>query len=239
MKHITQHLLNLLYPPRCPVCSRILLPGEDLVCGSCEGTLPYVQEPYCLRCGKPVRRAEREYCADCLSGGHHFDEGRAVFLYEKGLRLSVNRMKFLGRREYIPFYADRLSRLFEETAPAWRAECLVPVPMHPRKRAQRGFDQALLLARGLSRLCRLPVREDLLVRERYTKPSKKLGRGERRKNLRGVFRIRPGAAVPESLILIDDIYTTGATMDEAAFTLRRGGVRRIFFLTLCIGQGAD
>lgn len=230
--------LDVLYPPRCPVCETILIPGEGLVCRRCAGALPYVREPYCMCCGKPLIHHERELCADCGNRRHLFDEGRAVFLYEKGVRLSVNRLKFLNRREYIPFYGKCLFQLYLEVQPFWRAQCLVPIPMHPKKRAVRGYDQAVLLARALSDLSHLPVSEGLLERTRYTQSSKKLGRSDRRKNLRGVFRIRSEAAIPESVILIDDIYTTGATMDEAACTLRCAGVKRIFFLTVCIGRGA-
>ena len=88
------------------------------------------------------------------------------------------------------------------------------------------------------RISGLPVSEHLLIRTRLTKSSKKLSRSERRKNLRGVFSIHPEAVIPESVILVDDIYTTGTTMDEAAFTLKMAGVNRIFFLTLCIGLGS-
>ncbi len=190
-----------------------------------------------MRCGKPISNQEKEFCADCEGHLHLFDEGRAVFLYEKGIRLSVNRLKFNNRREYIPFYGECLYGLYREMAPAWRAECLVPVPMHPKKRAVRGFDQAVLLADYLSGKCMLPVREDLLVRTRLTQSSKKLGRSDRRKNLRGVFSTHTGAGIPESVILIDDIYTTGATMDEACRALRNAGVKHIYFLTVCIGRG--
>ena len=230
-------LLDVLYPPRCPVCESILLPSEDLICGRCEASLPYVREPFCMCCGKPLWRHESQLCADCEARPHLFEEGRAVFLYEKGVRLSVNRLKFLNRREYIPFYGECLYQLFLEMQPFWRAQCLVPVPMHPKKRAVRGFDQAMLLARSLCGQCRLPLEENLLVRTRFTQSSKKLSRSERRKNLRGVFAVRPEADIPSSVILIDDIYTTGATMDEAAYALRHRGVKRVFFLTLCIGRG--
>ena len=231
-------LLNVLYPPRCPVCETILLPSEHFVCVRCKASLPYVREPFCMCCGKPLAHQENQLCTDCETHPHLFEEGRAVFLYEKGVRLSVNRLKFLNRREYIPFYGECLYQLFLEMEPCWRAQCLVPVPMHPKKRAARGFDQACLLARSLSERCRLPLDENLLVRTRFTQSSKKLSRSERRKNLRGVFAVRPEADIPSSVILIDDIYTTGATMDEAACALRLSGVEQVFFLTLCIGRGA-
>ncbi len=230
-------LLDLLYPPRCVVCEAILLPSESGVCTHCRKELPFVKDPYCMRCGKPLNAREREYCADCEMHRHVYDEGRAVFLYEKGIRLSVNRLKFGNRRSYIPFYGECLFHLLREMMPIWRAECLVPIPMHPKKRAARGFDQAVLLSRSLSGMSRIPSREDVLIRTRLTQSSKKLGRSGRRKNLRGAFAVNTNAAVPESVILIDDIYTTGTTMDEASLALRKAGVRRIFFLTLCIGRG--
>lgn len=230
-------LLDVLYPPRCPVCETILLPDEKLVCRRCASSLPFVEEPFCMCCGKPLSHHEKELCSDCGTHLHPFEEGRAVFLYEKGIRQSVNRIKFLNRREYIPFYGECLFRLFLEMQPLWKAQCLVPIPMYPKKRAIRGFDQAMLLAEALGERSSLPVRKDLLIRAHATQSSKKLGRSERRKNLRGVFRIHPGAIVPHSVILIDDIYTTGATMDEAAHTLRRAGAGRVFFLTVCIGRG--
>ncbi len=234
---IVRSVLDCFYPPRCPICERVLSPKEKLICHHCSRNLPFVQEPYCMCCGKPISSHQKELCADCEGRLHLFDEGRAVFLYEKGVRLSINRLKFNNRREYVPFYGECLFGLYREMSSSWMAECLVPVPMHPKKRSMRGFDQAELLAASLSRRCGLPLRDDLLVRTRLTESSKKLGRSDRRKNLRGVFTTRSGARIPESVILIDDIYTTGATMDEASLALRAAGVKRIYFLTVCIGRG--
>ncbi len=229
--------LDLFYPPRCPICEKILDPEDNGICKECFKELPFIQEPYCLRCGKPIRSFEQELCSDCRLHHHLYDEGRAVFVYEKGVRSSINRLKFYNRREYIPFYVSCLDRLLRRMMPVWNAQCLVPIPMHPKKRAQRGFDQAQLLSKGLSGLSGIRLQTDLLIRDRYTASSRKLGRTNRRKNLRGVFSIRSGAQVPESVILIDDIYTTGATMDEASLALRRAGVKRIYFLCVCIGRG--
>ncbi len=230
-------LLDFLYPPRCPICERILLKDEPFLCSRCSDDLPFVCPPYCMQCGKPIKSHEKEFCADCETRHHLFDEGRAVFLYEKGVRLSMNRLKFYNHREYIPFYGECLFGLYREMAPSWNAQCLVPVPMHRKKRAIRGFDQAKLLADSLAMRCSLPVCDDLLIRTRFSESSRKLGRSDRRKNLRGIFRINPGIPVPESVILIDDIFTTGATMDEASRALRTAGVKRVYFLTVCIGRG--
>ena len=210
-------LLDLLYPGRCPVCERILLRNEPMICEKCA----------------------RELCSDCESRLHYFDEGRAAFLYEKGMRRSVDRMKFHNHREYIPFYARSMAAASASVLPVWRPECILPVPMHPKKRAERGFDQSLLLASALGSLTGIRVEERALVRTRYTKASKKLGRESRKKNMRGVFAADPAVRLPARVLLVDDIYTTGTTMDTASHTLRMSGVREIYFLTLCIGRGEE
>jgi ComF family protein len=111
--------------------------------------------------------------------------------------------------------------------------------MHPKKRAERGFDQAVLLAKELSGLCRIPVLENVLIRTRYTKASRKLGREHRIANLRGAFSVTRHELLPQSVLLVDDIYTTGMTMNHAAAALRKAGVTQIYFLTLCTGRGAE
>ena len=114
---------------------------------------------------------------------------------------------------------------------------LVPVPMNPKKRRERGFDQSRLLAERLGRILNIPVDGESLVRNRYTRPQKELDARGRRSNLRGAFSLREGAGLPEPVLLIDDIYTTGATMDEICKTLQNAGIYQIYFLALCTGKG--
>ena len=162
-----------------------------------------------MKCGKPIGSFEREYCSDCETYPHRFEEGRSALLYEKGARRAIDRLKFYNKRESVPFFGTCLAALAREAFPRWRPDCLAPVPMHRRKRAQRGFDQAALLAGELGKKTGMPVREDLLVRTRYTQASKRLGRAGRRKNLRGVFTVNTDAPIPKRVVLVDDIYTTG------------------------------
>jgi len=253
--YIISSIVDMIYPPRCPLCERILAHHEELICPECARTLLLVQEPKCMKCGKPIGNPEKEYCADCERHPHQFEEGRSALLYERGARGAVDRLKFYNKREYVPFFGMVLENLAVETFFRWRPECLVPVPMHPRKKAERGFDQAALLAEELGRRTGVPVREDILERTRYTKASKRLGKAGRRRNLRGAFSVRckpagedrmipagntaaaKGGRLPDRVVLIDDIYTTGATMDEAAYALQKAGVGHVFFLTVCIGRG--
>lgn len=237
LRAVTSTLVDALFPPRCPVCGGILPLEDVMICRKCAKALPYVKSPYCQKCGKPIDSYEKEYCADCGTRPHRYEEGRAALLYEKGARRAIDRLKFYNRRESIPFFGICLARTARDVLPRWRPDCLVPVPMHPKKRAERGFDQAALLAEELGRRCGVEVRKDLLVRTRYTGASRKLGRSSRRKNLRGVFAVPQGAEIPDRAVLVDDIYTSGTTIDEAAYALQKAGVRHIFFLTVCIGRG--
>ena len=234
-----ESLLDLLYPRRCPVCEKILLRNEPLICGKCARELPWVREPFCRKCGRMISDPSRELCSDCESRLHFFDEGRAAFLYEKGIRQSVDRMKFQNRRAYIPFYAQAMAAAAAPVLPVWRPECIVPVPMHPKKRAERGYDQSVLLAAAFGSVTGLRVEPTALVRTRYTKASKMLGRESRKKNMRGVFAVNPEIRLPDRVLLLDDIYTTGTTMDTASRALRQHGVREICFLTFCIGRGEE
>ncbi len=202
-----------------------------------------------MKCGKPVGSREEEFCGDCLRTGHLFDQGRAAFTYSGAMRRSVYRMKAQNRRDYLDFYADAMVRAGGRCLEAWRPEVIVPIPMHWKKRAARGYNQSELLAVRIGRLTGIPCDRKLLRCVRYTGVQKELGRGERLRNLKGSFEARQSgehrkifentadSGIPSRVLLIDDVYTTGSTMDEAARALRAVGVRQIFFLVLCTGQG--
>ncbi|MCD7737112.1 MAG: ComF family protein [Lachnospiraceae bacterium] len=239
---------RLLYPPRCPICDALLpawiLPRKaqvmEWVCEDCRKKLPWAMEPACMKCGKPVGNPETEFCEDCLRTPHLYDSGRAAFVYTGGIRRSVYRMKFQNRRDYLDFYAAAMVFAGERYLRYWRPDVIVPVPMHWRKRAARGYNQAELLAEKISRLTGIPCDRGLLRCTRYTGNQKELDRKERLRNLRGSFetgKCRPDCSTAARALLVDDVYTTGSTMDEAARALREAGMRQIFFLVICTGKG--
>ncbi len=252
-------VMELLYPPRCPLCDELRparslfqwaeRPAKSFVCEDCCDKLPWAAEPVCMKCGKPVGSNETEFCGDCMRTRHLFDQGRAAFTYSGAMRRSVYRMKALNRRDYLDFYADAMVRMGRRYLEAWRPEVIVPVPMHWKKHAARGYNQSELLAARISCLTGIPCDRKLLRCICYTGVQKELGREERLRNLRGSFEARrpikgrkgqqnsERSGIPSSVLLIDDVYTTGSTMDEAARALRGIGVRKIFFMVLCTGQG--
>lgn len=237
-------LLDFLYPPRCPLCGEILALNEGLAHRACYKTLVWVREPRCKRCGKPltpVAGEGQELCMDCLRSRHRhgnsFDQGRALWLYSGNIQQSVLDYKYKGMKSYTEFYAEEAVRACGRWIGRKNPQVLIPVPLHPRKKRIRGFNQAELLARAIGRRMDLPVNRNILLRKRWTEPQKAVSGQARRHNLVKSMEIR---YLPEKLhrvMLIDDIYTTGSTMEACAGILRQNGVEEIYFLTLCIGNG--
>lgn len=234
---VLQRLSNLIYPRRCPICDGITGGYERLICDACSGKLHRVREPLCKKCGKPLDAEEAEYCGDCARGSHKFTRGRAALEYDGFMRGSIGRFKYENRREYADFYVQELLGLCGEAVKSWGADALVPVPLHRERRRKRGFNQAELVARGLGRELGIPVRTDLLFRVKRTRPQKDLTDRERRSNLKNAFQSGKNDVRLERVILIDDIYTTGSTIDAAASVLLGNGVENVYFLSICIGRG--
>ena len=234
MKKVTESFLNMLYPRRCPLCHKILRDQDSLVCETCRSTVHPIEETRCFKCGKPVAQ-EEEYCADCRKIRHFFDRGRGIFVYDERMRQSLVRYKYYGCREYGDFYSRAMCLYGRKELALWRPELIVPVPVHRSKERRRGFNQSALLAEKISGYTGIPADLTLVRKVRKTKSQKKLTAGERQENLRRAFEVqRP---VKEGRILVvDDVYTTGSTMDAMARCLKEKGAEKVYFLTVCIGE---
>lgn len=251
-------LPDLLYPPRCPICDEVLsrtwkqvkperaggrkLPGisgpaHGRCCPACAAALPWVGEAACMKCGSALENEEQEYCYACMTQRHFFDRGVAAFVYTGPLRHSVYRMKAENRRDSLPFFAESMTRAVSRFLPVWRPEVILPVPMHPRKRRRRGYNQSELLALEIGKLSGIPVETEALRCTRIVRSQKELGRQERQKNLRGSFAVCASFPPVSRVLLVDDVYTTGSTLDELGRVLRQRGVREIYFIVLCTGKG--
>ncbi len=235
LKDAADLILNLLYPPRCPVCDGIPPYGER-ICPRCRQSLPYIRANRCRICGKPVE-ADEVLCDDCRRNPHAFEEGMGVFLYDDTMREVMARLKFKGRREYGGVLGDLVYEETKTKIALWQPDAVVPVPVHQKKLAKRGYNQAEEIARPIALKAKVPLRTDLLVRTRETGAMKELNREERRANLKGAFSLSGHIPVPNRVLLVDDIYTTGATIDACTLALKAGGARSVTFLSVCIGMG--
>ena len=229
-------MLELLFPRRCPVCDEVLAFGEGPVHRSCQGKLKYIESPVCLKCGKPILEGEEACCSDCGRRRHVFTAGRAVWVYDSRMRASVAAFKYRGRREYAGFYVDQMAALQGAWLHRIRPEVIMPVPLNWKKRQRRGYNQAELLARGLSARLHCPVDTRYLRRTGWTEPQKSLSALQRYENLKKAFRVCGEKGLYKRVLLVDDIYTTGSTMDACARVLREAGVEEVYMICLCTGS---
>ena len=233
---IVNFLLDVIYPKRCPVCGDIVSKRGADICPKCEKKLNYVEEPYCLKCGKPLID-EREYCDDCCKKKHSYNEGRAVLCYDEVSSKSIYGFKYNSRQEYAKFYGRIMTEKLKRKIKAWNPDLIVPVPVHKSKLKTRGYNQAALIARELSKSLKIPCRDDLVIRKSNTKVQKELNAKEREINLKKAFIVRENSVKLKSVLIVDDIYTTGSTIDSVARCLKEKGVENVYFVTLAIGRG--
>lgn len=227
---------DLIFPPRCPVCDRPVRISDHLACRECREALKYIGPPYCLKCGKHIDKREEEYCYDCMHKQHNYDRGMALYEYT-GIQSSVFRFKYQGRKEYAEFYGEEIAKHLGSRIKALEADALIPVPLYRRKKRIRGYNQAEALARQIGKQMQIPVRTDIVERVRKTIPQKELNDKQRQNNLKKAFKITRNDVKLSTIIIIDDIYTTGSTIDEIARVLKQAGAKKIYYIALCIGEG--
>jgi ComF family protein len=224
-------LLAVTLAPRCAACATVLeAPLSGTVCDTCWGLVRTLAPPFCRRCGDPlpswrVISVAAEQCPRCRRRPPLVDRGRAAGEYEGALREIVHAFKYEGRRSL----ARPLGALLRSAGAELLhdADCVVPVPLHPWRRMRRGFNQATELARQLD----LPV-VHALWRWRPTPAQTGLAAPARRRNVRGAFVVARVELDDRVVVLVDDVRTTGATLDECARVLRDAGAREVRALTV-------
>lgn len=224
--------IDLLLPPRCPACGEIVN-RQGSFCTPCWASLRFITPPMCGICGLPfeVPQPAGALCAACLAAAPRF-EARAALAYEGAARDVVLRLKHADR----PHLAADMAAQMLRAGGDWLADAvIVPVPLHRWRLWKRGYNQAAELAKALSKRSGTPLVVDALIRHRATATSQGLNPSERRRNVRGAFRIRDNARpriAGRCIILVDDVFTTGATADACARILLRAGAGSVRLLTL-------
>lgn len=221
-------VLDLLFPATCVGCGR----RGQLLCDECLAAAERIRPPLCLRCGRPMSR--EQLCHVCRETGSTIDGIRAVAYFEGSLRHAVHRFKYYGMHALARPLAELLIEYQEDNQ--LPADVIVPVPLHPDREAERGYNQAGLLAQALGRRMRLPTAETALTRVRATSPQVTLDAQERRSNVADAFRAERRDVVGRRILLIDDVCTTGATMEACSQALKAEGARSVWGLTLARGR---
>ncbi len=235
MRKILDFILQLLFPRRCPVCDRIVIPFGEQICTECIPKLPPLSPPWCMRCGKKLMQ-EETLCEACRKEEPEFVRGRAVYDY-RGAALPIYRFKYGRRREYADFFGRQTALYLGDYLRKTGAQALVPVPLHRKRMKWRGYNQSYEYAKAISRYTGIPVRKDLLRRVKNTVPMKYLSPLQRQNNLKKAFIVPSNEVKLDKVMLVDDIFTTGATMNAAARVLKQAGVSEVSFVTISAGTG--
>ena len=226
---------RIFFPVHCPICDRAQPEGQR-ICPECVGIPRIVQPPRCLKCSKHINIPGEIYCYDCLRNPGEYDRGFSLFEYQS-IHDSISAFKNLGRPEYGEYYGRILGEHYREEIRKIKPDALLPIPLHEKKYRIRGYNQAEILAREIGKVTGVPVVNDFLLRPNVTKVQKELGRLERRNNMKKAFHIAENDVKLKTVILVDDIYTTGSTIGAAAAVLKTVGVETIYYITLATGRG--
>ncbi|MBI3733732.1 MAG: ComF family protein [Chloroflexi bacterium] len=218
-------ILDLIFPPRCVGCGY----GGRWLCAQCVASLKYLNAPLCVRCGQEL--GDANHCNACRSRPlpAALAGVRAVAHYDGHLRRAIHAFKY----ERLTALAEPLGAILADylVGHSLPHTLILPVPLHPERERERGYNQSLLLAAVVGRHSRVPVNHRVLARVRNTRPQVGLNEQERQDNLLGAFRCT-GRVDDQQVLLIDDVCTTGATMSQCALALRAAGARSVWGLTL-------
>ncbi|MBQ8481564.1 MAG: ComF family protein [Alphaproteobacteria bacterium] len=233
-----QKLLNILLPPRCIKCGKILSEKNGL-CPECFNSVNFISEPYCHKCGRPfvkeanLKFASKQYCGNCLQQKKFlFDLQRSAFIYDDVSKDLILDLKFRDKTISAEALANMLYMAGKDI---WEQnpDLIIPVPIHRLRLIKRRFNQSALLVKYLSLKTNIQADYSSLTRKRNTIPQVQLSGLTRRKNLRQAFSVKyPHNIKGKKIVLIDDVETTGSTLHECAKVLRKAGAEKLYSVTL-------
>ncbi len=226
-------LRELLYPLKCALCGEALDAQEKGVCRRCYEGRGLILENFCRRCGKHLYRDEI-YCWDCGRFSHEFEAGHALFPYAE-VKDAIWAMKYKREKWRAIGLAELMAWLFEEEVRQWGVEAIAFVPQHPLALGKKGYNPPEAAARHLAKRWELPLLTGVLAARYKSQSQKELFAEDRKKNLKNIFFCKEKLSF-RRILLIDDVYTTGATMDACSLLLKEQGAERVYFLTMAIGS---
>lgn len=232
-------ILDFLFPPQCLSC-RSTVPANGTLCLECWQKVRFITDPMCAHCGLPFEFAlgKDALCGECLRDAPPYAHARSIFRYDENSRTLVTKLKYADQAQLAAVYGTWLHNFGKDVISG--CDAIVPVPLHYWRFIGRRYNQSALLAYALKKRSGLPVLPDALLRTRATKPQPGLTRKQRRDNVKGAFavpaRYRP-AIQGKTLLLVDDVMTTSATISECTQTLLDAGASKINVLTLARKAG--
>jgi len=225
-----QEVLDALYPPRCAACAQV---GYEHWCEDCLSRVSYIAPPVCAKCGTPID--PEGFCPSCPVHPLLPEAVRAAAQYAGAVKEAIHRLKYAAKPAVAPALAQLLSQAWHSalSEPLRTAQGVIPIPIHRERERERGFNQSVLLARHFCHAVGLPLWDNVLVRAVYRQPQVGLNAAQRAQNVKDAFRVVSAEQVTgKCVLLLDDVWTTGSTLNEAARALLQAGVARVFALTV-------
>ena len=237
------NLIKFIFPKRCVVCDSILPYGNSIdcefICNDCKDKIEFIHEPTCIKCGAMINDSDEAYCERCKAKlWNNYISGFGLCRYNDFVKESLHKVKYQGRAEFIEFYGKLIARMYFNKFKEISADYLIPVPIHKKRFKSRNFNQASILAECISKeLLNLgldiKVNNNIAFRVKNTKVLNKLGNAERGSELNDAFYINSVSGV-DTVIIVDDIYTTGSTIDKLAEMLKNSGISNIYYAAICV-----
>lgn len=236
---ILNRVLDFIFPPQCLTCDA-LVPAHGALCLPCWQGIKFISEPMCHACGLPFEFSvgEQALCGECLKELPPFTRSRSVFVYDEHSKGLVTKLKFSDQLYLATVFGPWLAKTGGDML--GESHIIAPVPLSYRRFVSRRYNQAALLARALSQKTHIPAIPDALIRKKHTAPQTGLSRRQRAENVQGAFAVNPrhrSAMKGKNILLIDDVFTTGATLSACAKQLLKAGAMKVNVLTLARTKG--
>ena len=227
---------DVIFPPQCLGCAEILHPhSRQFFCPDCNEKIKFITGNLCPVCGTTFSDspAKSHLCGNCLENKTYFSCARAVVSYETIILHAIHQFKYGSNISIGALLASFMADFSFPDVDFTDYSLIVPVPLHIKRLRQRGFNQSLILAQALAKKWQIPINFSLLKRHKFTLTQTGLNKAERNKNIKGAFEVSSKKNIAgKNVILIDDVYTTGATINECAKILTKAGAKKVTVLTL-------
>jgi len=229
-------VIDFIFPPICSICGKPFSSEKEVVmCTHCLSQIKYIGNPLCSKCGKPFysEMLADHLCGDCLTGERYFNRARAMGYYDGILRKAIHLLKYKLKNNLAFSLGNLMADRMQSFLNGATYHLIIPVPLHTKRLRERGFNQALLLARLIGKKYKIPLNGCTLIRKRQTKPQVGLSEQDRKDNVKGSFLLLKGDKVLErDILLVDDVYTSGNTVEECSKVLIKAGAHKVDVLTL-------
>lgn len=244
IKEILHFVNKIIFPKRCVFCDTLLpfTKNEIYICEKCKSHIEFIGNNFCHKCGAKIDNSNKLYCTSCINNqkniNSNYNYGLGLCRYNDATKESIHRLKYLNRPEYAEFYGKIIAKKYYNLIKNMKLDCFIPVPLHKNRLLKRGYNQSELLANNISDYLKnkgveINVRNDILYRKNNTNSLNKLDANDRQKELNNAFYSKTIDDI-KNVCIIDDIYTTGATIESCARVLKDSGVQNIYFLTIAV-----